>query len=97
MLYIKNTVLKLQVFPAVVRELNSQDQSKLQNYGSIKNYNSEFHAQKQSSGSLMIAFVHETRSCSFLWNRNFVKNTVCKRVALNFYLHPISVHITGHH
>ena len=39
-------------FPAVVRELNSQDQSKLQNYGSIKNYNSEFHAQKQSSGSL---------------------------------------------
>ena len=21
---------------------------------------------------LMIAFVHETRSCSFLWNRNFV-------------------------
>ena len=46
-------VLKLQVFPAVVRELNNTDQSKLQNHGSIKkNYNSEFHAQKQSSGSL---------------------------------------------
>ena len=59
-------------FPAVVRELNSQDQSKLQNclfiyiyiyiyiyitkqnYGSIKNYNSEFHAQKQSSGSRLL-------------------------------------------
>ena len=45
-------ILKLQDFPAVVRDLNSKDQSKLQNYGSIKNYNSEFHAQKQSSGSL---------------------------------------------
>ena len=29
-------LLKLQVFPAVVRELNSTDQSKLQNHGSIK-------------------------------------------------------------
>ena len=44
-------------FPAVVRELNSQDQSKLQNYGSIKNYNSEFHAQKQSS--VVYIYIHE--------------------------------------
>ena len=35
-IYLLLLLLKLQVFPAVVRELNSTDQSKLQNYGSIK-------------------------------------------------------------
>ena len=38
----------------------------------------------------MIAFVHETRSCSFLWNRNFIK---CKYTVsvLQVYFLPSTI------